>query len=103
MPLARGVAFPFVQRLVRLNDLRADDQFVEVIVLSRNDPDTELRLMRSVKHHGLDSTRAIFTQGKAPYEYVGALDMSLACPRTELMSTRLFRPVFRRPRHAFDS
>lgn len=77
VPLAKGVAFPFIQRLVRLNDLRADDPLVEVIVLSRNDPDTGLRVMRSVKHYGLDVTRAIFTQGKAPYEYIGALDMSL--------------------------
>lgn len=76
-PLAKGIAFPFIQRLIRLNDLRLDDPLVEVIVLSRNDPDTGLRVMRSVNHYGLGMTRAIFTQGKAPYEYIGALDMSL--------------------------
>lgn len=42
-PLPPGVAFPFIQRLLHLNDLRPDDPFVEVIVLSRNDPDTGLR------------------------------------------------------------
>jgi len=75
--LPRGVAFPFIQRLLRLNDLRPGDPLVEVIVLSRNDPDTGLRVMRSIDDHGLRMTRAIFTQGKAPYEYIGALDMSL--------------------------
>lgn len=75
--LIQGVAFPFIQRLLRLNDLRSNDPLVEVIVLSRNDPDTGLRVMRSVKHYGLNVSRAIFTQGEAPYRYIEALDMSL--------------------------
>ncbi len=75
--LPKGVAFPFIQRLLRLNDLRPADPVVEVIVLSRNDADTGLRVMRSIAEHKLDLTRAIFTQGVAPYEYIGALEMSL--------------------------
>jgi 5'-nucleotidase len=77
-PLGSGVAFPFVQRLLSLNDLvGANDPLVEVIVMSRNDPDTGLRVMRSVQHHGLDITRAIFTQGQSPYIYMPVLNMSL--------------------------
>lgn len=77
-PLRRGVAFPFISRLLSLNDLRdRSDPVVEVMVLSRNDPDTGLRVMRSVAHHGLDITRSIFTQGRAPYEYMPALNMAL--------------------------
>jgi 5'-nucleotidase len=72
-----GVAFPFIQRLLQLNDLRPDSPLVEVIVLSRNDPDTGLRVMRSVASHGLLISRAIFTQGRAPYDYLGALEISL--------------------------
>jgi 5'-nucleotidase len=75
--LPKGVAFPFIQRLLRLNDLRPGDPLVEVIVLSRNDADTGLRVMRSIADYNLDMTRAIFTQGVAPYDYIGALDMSL--------------------------
>ncbi len=78
--LQPGVAFPFIKRLLQLNDLRPSDPpdpLVEVIVLSRNDPSTGLRVMRSVAHHGLAISRAVFTQGKAPYEYIGALEMSL--------------------------
>ena len=75
--LQPGVAFPFIQRLLGLNDLRPSDPLVEVIVLSRNDPTTGLRVMRSVESHCLDISRAVFTQGKAPYEYIGAFDMSL--------------------------
>ncbi|MFT3833317.1 MAG: 5'-nucleotidase [Micropruina sp.] len=75
--LPPGVAFPFIKRLLQLNDLRLDDPLVEVIVLSRNDPSTGLRVMRSVEKHELAISRAVFTQGKAPYEYIGALGMSL--------------------------
>ncbi|MEU6848469.1 5'-nucleotidase [Actinacidiphila alni] len=76
--LAPGVAFPFIKRLLSLNDLgAADDPLVEVIVLSRNDPDTGLRVMRSVQAHGLPITRAIFQQGRAPYRYMPVLNMSL--------------------------
>lgn len=75
--LPKGVAFPFIQRLLQLNDLRPGDPLVEVIVLSRNDADTGLRVMRSVSDYQLNMTRAIFTQGVAPYEYIGALEMSL--------------------------
>jgi 5'-nucleotidase len=76
--LAPGVAFPFIQRLLSLNDLaEAADPLVEVIILSRNDPDTGLRVMRSVAHHGLGITRAVFTQGRSPYRFMSALNMSL--------------------------
>lgn len=76
--LEPGVAFPFIQRLLSLNDLRdSSNPLVEVIVLSKNDPSTGLRVLRSVKAHDLSISRAIFTQGRAPYEYIEALSMSL--------------------------
>ncbi|TFB75964.1 5'-nucleotidase [Cryobacterium glaciale] len=76
--LLPGVAFPFIQRLLGLNDLSPiGDPLVEVIVLSKNDPTTGLRVMRSIESHGLSITRAVFTQGKSPYEYIGAFEMSL--------------------------
>ncbi|MEU5567592.1 5'-nucleotidase [Micromonospora musae] len=78
-PLTPGVAFPFIKRLLSLNDLSSNeaDPLVEVIILSRNDPDTGLRVMKSVAHHKLAITRAIFTQGKSPYEFMPVLHMSL--------------------------
>jgi 5'-nucleotidase len=79
-PLGAGVALPFIKRLLTLNDLSTgpdEGPLVEVIVLSRNDPDTGLRVMRSVAEHSLPITRAIFMQGKSPYEFMPALNMSL--------------------------
>ncbi|MET9886686.1 5'-nucleotidase [Streptomyces sp. NPDC006430] len=76
--LAPGVAYPFIRRLLSLNDLTpADDPLVEVIVLSRNDPDTGLRVMRSIQSKGLPITRAIFMQGRSPHRFMPALNMSL--------------------------
>lgn len=77
--LRPGVAFSFVRRLLSLNDLRNDpeDPLVEVVLLSHNDPDTGLRVMKSIEAHRLGITRAIFMQGRAPYEYIPALEISL--------------------------
>src|SRR5664279_3345175 len=68
-PLLPGIAFPLIRRLLSLNDLGPfDDPLVEVIVLSRNDPDTGLRVMRSIASHELPISRAIFMQGRSPYK-----------------------------------
>lgn len=76
--LEPGVAFSFIKRLLSLNSLCKDQcPLVEVIILSRNDPETGLRVMRSIKEHGLEISRAIFSQGKSPYTYMAALHMSL--------------------------
>jgi len=77
--LKPGVAFPFIKRLLSLNDLAPapDDPLVEVIVLSRNDPDTGLRVMKSIETHGLSITRAVFMQGRSPHKFMPAFNMSL--------------------------
>ncbi|MFJ5031824.1 5'-nucleotidase [Streptomyces sp. NPDC088560] len=76
--LRPGVAFAFIRRLLSLNDLgEPGDPLVEVIILSRNDPDTGLRVMRSIQARELPITRAVFMQGRAPYAFVTALNMSL--------------------------
>ncbi|WP_425465830.1 5'-nucleotidase [Nocardioides rubriscoriae] len=76
-PLHQGAAFPFVQRLLGLNDLRPENPPVEVIILSKNDPVTGLRVMNSVRHHDLPITRAVFSRGRQTHQYMPALGMSL--------------------------
>lgn len=76
-PLTRGVAFPFIRRLLSLNQLNPENPPVEVILLSRNDPDTGLRVMNSIQHYGLPITRAVFMQGKSPHSYIPAFDIEL--------------------------
>ncbi|HCN63583.1 MAG TPA: 5'-nucleotidase [Pseudomonas sp.] len=79
VPLPKGIAYPFIKRLLSVNDLSVDptDPLVEVILLSRNDPDTGLRVLKTIEHYGLGMTRAIFMQGKSPYEYIPALNIAL--------------------------
>jgi 5'-nucleotidase len=74
--LQPGVAFPFIQRLLSLNT-HGSNQPIEVILLSRNDPDTGLRVFRSIEHHALRITRAAFLNGRSPYRYIPAYSASL--------------------------
>ncbi len=76
-PLAPGVAFPFIRRLLSLNELAPEDPPIEVVLLSHNDPDTGLRVFKSIEHHQLGITRAVFLQGKNPYQYIPAFNISL--------------------------
>ncbi|MDE1886972.1 MAG: 5'-nucleotidase, partial [Gammaproteobacteria bacterium] len=49
--LAPGVAFPLVNKLLRLNE-DAPTRRVEVILLSHNSADTGLRIFNSIQHYG---------------------------------------------------
>ncbi|MEH6823372.1 MAG: 5'-nucleotidase [Motiliproteus sp.] len=76
-PLRPGVAYPFVRRLLALNQLNPDNPPVEVVLLSHNDPDTGLRVFKSIEHYGLAITRAVFQQGRSPYNFIPAFNISL--------------------------
>lgn len=76
--LKEGIAFPFIRRLLGLNDLSDPAHpLVEVVVLSRNDPETGARVMQSVETHGLPRTRAVFMQGRSPFKFMPAFKMKL--------------------------
>ena len=67
--LAPGIAFPLVQKLLRLNQLAPAMPRVEVILLSRNSSDTGLRIFNAIEHYGLEITRAAFTNGAPTHPY----------------------------------
>ena len=70
-PLAPGIAFPLVRKLLALNhSAPTDAPRVEVILLSRNSADTGLRIFNSMQHHGLDIRRATFTSGAPVWPYI---------------------------------
>lgn len=75
--LSAGVAFPLVQKLLKLNEQYGEAARVEVILLSRNSADTGLRIFNSIAHHRLDITRAAFTGGQNPYRYATAMGAHL--------------------------
>jgi len=74
IPAQVGVAFPLVKKLLRFNQ---DQPRVEVVILSRNDPVSGLRVFRSAKHHGLSIERGVFTRGRPPYHYLKSLQANL--------------------------
>lgn len=75
--LGKGVAFPFIKRLLRLNDVFSEEKPVEVVLFSRNSPETGLRVFRTIQHYNLDITRAAFFSGSTPYRYLPAYNVSL--------------------------
>lgn len=75
--LTPGVAFPLIRRLLSLNGEADDEQFVEVVLLSRNDPDTGLRVFNSIEQHQLPISRAAFVKGRNPYVYMDAFNACL--------------------------
>lgn len=76
-PFPKGVAFPFIRRFLAINKAFPKQLPVEVILLSRNSPETGLRVFRSIKHYELDITRAGFMTGRSPHEYIPAFNASL--------------------------
>lgn len=64
-----GIAFPLVQKLLKMN-ADAQQPLVEIVVLSRNDPTTGLRIFRSITHYELPIRRGCFTRGQPVYRYL---------------------------------
>jgi len=75
IPLQPGAGFPLVKSLLSLNS--KDDRVVDVIVMSRNTPDTGLRVLNSIAHHGLDIGRASFVGGASQAPYLEAFNVDL--------------------------
>jgi 5'-nucleotidase len=75
VPAEPGCALPLVRKLLAFN--RTDAHRVEVVILSRNDPASGMRVFRSVRHHGLSIERGVFTRGRAPWSYLHALGAHL--------------------------
>ncbi len=75
-PLKPGVAFPFVQRLLFLNEIFGSDSF-KVIVISRNSPETGQRFFSSCRHYGLPIKAGAFTSGQSTFPYLAAFNASL--------------------------
>jgi 5'-nucleotidase len=74
-----GIAFRLVKKLLGFN---ADGvKRVEVVILSRNDPVSGLRVMKSVAGNRLAIERAVFTRGREPWGYLRPLNANLFLSR----------------------
>ena len=82
MPAKPGVAFSLVRKLLAFNQPQpelagANAQPVEVVILSRNDPVSGMRVFRSASHYGLAIQRGSFTRGQPPWRYLKPLHANL--------------------------
>jgi 5'-nucleotidase len=78
-PAKPGVAFSLVKKLLAFNQTPPDaaTQRVEVVILSRNDPVSGMRVFRSAQHYGLLIERGSFTRGQPPWRYLKPLHANL--------------------------
>ena len=74
-PARPGVAFSLVRKLLAFN--AGDDARTEVVILSRNDPVSGMRVFRSCQHYGLAVERGVFTRGESPWRYLKPLAANL--------------------------
>ncbi len=78
-PLKVGTAFYLVKNLLELNKL-VEIPMVEVVLMSKNSPETGVRMLNSIAHYKLDITRIALTGGEplAPYMDAFGIDLFLS-------------------------
>lgn len=81
-PLEPGTAFHLVQGLLELNK-QAEKRIVEVVVMSRNSPETGIRILNSIKKHKLDISRLALSGGEPLAPYIDAFQVDLFLSKDE--------------------
>jgi len=77
--LSDGTGMPLMKGLLGLNRHAEADKtpLVEVVVMSRNSPETAVRVLHNVRNLGLEVSRFAFTGGESVVEYLEAFDVDL--------------------------
>jgi len=83
--LPPGAGFALIQAILNLNLQAVSKRSkkgppirkAEVVVMSRNDPATSLRMFQSIKHYGLDIRRAALSGGGSLTPYLRAFEVDL--------------------------
>ncbi|MGP1450793.1 MAG: 5'-nucleotidase [Wolinella sp.] len=77
--LAEGTGYPLVKALLSLNKYQNDNKnpLVEVVVMSRNSPETGIRILNAIRKKGLQISRSAFTAGESVVDYLEAFDVDL--------------------------
>ncbi len=84
--LAPGTGFPLIEAILALNEKASGQQKAQVVVISRNDTATSLRMFNSIKHYGLPIERAVLSGGEPPAKYLDAfsVDLFLSCSEQDV-------------------
>ena len=78
-PLKDGTGMPLVKALLNLNKFQKEGEapIVEVIVMSRNSPETGFRVLNEIRRRGLQISRSAFTAGESNVDYLEAFYVDL--------------------------
>ena len=74
-----GTGMPLVTALLKLNQYQPQKEspLVEVVVMSRNSPETGVRVLKNIRDKKLDISRSAFTGGESVVDYLEAFDVDL--------------------------
>lgn len=84
-PLKDGTGMPLVKALLNLNNYVDENapSIVEVVVISRNSPETGFRVLREIRDRKLPITRSAFTAGEDSSRYLEAFYVDLFLTTSE--------------------
>ena len=81
-PIPKGTGYPLIKALLDLNK-KFENPIVEVVILSRNSPETGMRIFNSIDALNLDIIRGGFTGGEDTSKYLDAFDVDLFLSKNE--------------------
>lgn len=82
-PLQTGTGYPLIKALLNLNnhcppeDTGIATPLVEVVIMSKNSPDTGIQVLNALRSHGLPISRSAFTSGEGVADYVADFKVDL--------------------------
>lgn len=78
-PLNPGTGMEVVKALLALNKHgnQPNSPLVQVVVMSRNSPETGIRILKNIRSEGLDIPRTVFTGGETVTDYLSAYSVDL--------------------------
>lgn len=75
--LEKGAAFSLIKSLLSINKFEKTKDKVEVVVVTRNNANSGIRVFNAIKHYGLPISRGVFSGGAELVPYLAALDIDL--------------------------
>ena len=78
-PLEDGTGMPLVEALLDLNKYQkvGEGTLIEVVVMSRNSPETGIRVFNNIRTKKLKISRHVFTGGESVVDYLDAFEVDL--------------------------
>ncbi len=79
IPLGDGTGLPLVKALLELNTYQKESEspLVEIVIMSRNSPETGIRVLNTIRKNELKISRSAFTAGESAVDYLDAFDVDL--------------------------